>query len=834
MKRSSREAMKLLSDGIACFSDIEHNGMRIDVEYLEKAIEWSVRKIREIDRELREDEVFKTWRREFGEKSDLNSPTQLAHVIFDCLGVECVHRTLKTQRPKTDMKSLEAVEFPFVKRLVSLNKLKKARSTYLLGLMHEVMDGYVHPVFNLHTTTTFRSCVAKGSLVEVVRDVSRFPKGVPIEDVRPGDFVYCFDDDLKLRLKKVLWSGKTGHRKVVRIHWVSGYNKRRGCLDVTPEHKVRLVDGRYVEARYLIGDWRTEEDSPRSPKVRTLALGRSHGGNRIHPTGLSELLDHRFVYSELVGDLGDGYVVHHRDGNHLNNVPSNLEKMTPGEHASYHVSNGDIFTDEDRKKGLASRMKNHEMFGDRWRKGQDHHLSLKMLKIELFRLVSKSGGRLTKIEFDFQSLKNRAEHLGIDIGEVVLRYDSKGNYISRGRLLSKFDGTLNSLKHLRINRGKLQRLLSQRGLKGELIRKDGRGRGKKVSEETRRRMSESAKKRYMKNNHRIERVEYLEESVDVYDLEVEDCHNFIANEVCVHNSGDSPNLQNQPVRDPQQAKLIRRAFIPRGGHVLIEVDYSALEFRGAANFWQDPEMLAYASDSSLDIHRDIAAECYMLPVDKVDKKARYHGKNSFVFPILYGSYWGNAAENLWIGASTVKIDDVPLLDHLRSQGIVSLGDKKTPMPGTFRHHIKQVEENFNQRFSHWSESKDRWWDDYLGRGWFEMQTGFVCHGVFSYNNLMNTPIQGASFHLLLWSLIQINKWLKKHKMRTRIITQVHDSILADVHRSELEDYLAKVEEIMTQRVRQHWDWIKTPLEVEVEMGETSWYDKKPYKGELNG
>jgi len=292
-----------------------------------------------------------------------------------------------------------------------------------------------------------------------------------------------------------------------------------------------------------------------------------------------------------------------------------------------------------------------------------------------------------------------------------------------------------------------------------------------------------------------------------------------------------PNIQNQPIRDPKMAKLIRRAFIPRDDHVLVETDYGALEFRGAAMFWKDPAMVAYASDPTLDIHRDMASECYLLERDDVSKPARTFAKNKFVFPVLYGSYWGNCAPHLWgeIERNNIKSKaGVPLYEHLKQKGITRLGDKKDTGPGTYTGHVKQVEKRFNDRFSYWSSQKQVWWESYLKRGWFPMATGFVCQGIYTYNDLMNYPIQGSSFHCTLWSLIQINRELKRRRMRSMVVGQIHDSIIGDVHRSELDDYLELVVRIMTKDIRDHWRWINVPLEVEAEVGERNWFEKKAY------
>ncbi len=298
-------------------------------------------------------------------------------------------------------------------------------------------------------------------------------------------------------------------------------------------------------------------------------------------------------------------------------------------------------------------------------------------------------------------------------------------------------------------------------------------------------------------------------------------------------SSDSPNFQNIPVRDKLISRLIRSCFIPRDGHVLVEIDYSALEFRVAACFWRDTEMVRYASDPTTDIHRDMAAECYWMPKDQVTKDVRFYAKNQFVFPELYGSYYIPCARNLWDVIETAGLktkDGVPLKEHLAvvGWGIDGLGrcdPRLAPDPGTFEEHIHNVEADFDERFAEFTERKKQWWKRYEKRGWFPLMTGFRCRGVYTRNELMNYPIQGPAFHCLLWSLVRLVKWMGRKKMRSRIVGQIHDSIVADVHQDELDDYLAEAKRVMTEDIRKAWDWIIVPLSVEAEVAETNWHEK---------
>jgi len=286
-------------------------------------------------------------------------------------------------------------------------------------------------------------------------------------------------------------------------------------------------------------------------------------------------------------------------------------------------------------------------------------------------------------------------------------------------------------------------------------------------------------------------------------------------------SSSNPNFQNIPIRDPEIGKLIRSCFVPRKGHTLVEIDYGALEFRICACFHRDKKMVDYACNPDLDIHRDMAAECYCLNKSQVTKQARFHAKNCFVFPTIYNSYYKNTARNLWnaIDESALKtVEGVSLRKHLKSKGIDFYN---------YEDHIKRVEEKFNKKFSTWSSHKETWWNNYIENGWFDLMTGFRMSGIYTRNQVANIPIQGPAFHCLLWSLIQMVKWLSKAKMKSHIIGQIHDSIVADVHNSELSDYLNKAKQVMTEGVREHWPWIITDLQIEAEASDVNWYEKKP-------
>lgn len=313
-------------------------------------------------------------------------------------------------------------------------------------------------------------------------------------------------------------------------------------------------------------------------------------------------------------------------------------------------------------------------------------------------------------------------------------------------------------------------------------------------------------------------------------------------------SSDSINFQNIPVRDPIFAKLIRQAFIPRPGRRIVELDYSGIEVCVSACLHKDPRMQEYLEDKTKDMHRDMAMECYILSLKQLTpsnknnqdevtraKNIRYCGKNCFIFPQFYGDWYIKCAKALWDAIVTMNLhrrDGVSLQDHLRSKGIMELGSldpSEDTRPGTFVHHIQKVERNFwTKRFAVYDQWRRDWVAKYKTRGWMKTVTGFICQGPLTRNEIMNYPVQGPAFHCLLWALIRLQKKLKKARMKSLIVGQIHDSAIGDVPDDELQDYLGMAYEVMVDDLKNAWSWITVPIEVEAEVTpiDGNWYQKK--------
>ena len=308
--------------------------------------------------------------------------------------------------------------------------------------------------------------------------------------------------------------------------------------------------------------------------------------------------------------------------------------------------------------------------------------------------------------------------------------------------------------------------------------------------------------------------------------------------VTYRSSSDHPNFQNIPRRDEEAMQMCRKALLPRAGHQFVEIDYSGLEVRIAACYHKDSKMLQYINDPTTDMHSDMAKQLFLLK--KFDKTLpshsvlRYATKNAFVFPEFYGDYykscavglactWGKLNQGDWGPGEGIEMPEGTLSDHFISKGINSLDD--------YIEHVKKIERNFwDVRFKEYADWKEVWYNTYRKYGYFDLLTGFRCSGVMVRNDVLNYPVQGAAFHCLLWSFIKLDEHIRNEKLDTKIIGQIHDSILLDVSPDELEYVCELAHKITCFELPEVWKWIIVPMDIDMEICDVDspWSEKKKY------
>ena len=299
-------------------------------------------------------------------------------------------------------------------------------------------------------------------------------------------------------------------------------------------------------------------------------------------------------------------------------------------------------------------------------------------------------------------------------------------------------------------------------------------------------------------------------------------------------SSAAPNFQNIPNRDPEIQKLCRKAIIPSPGNRLAFIDFSGVEVRIGAAYHQDPQMIKYITDPTTDMHRDMAKEIYKIDdklwdliakeTPKSAKMIRHSGKNEFVFPEFYGDWYKSCAGNLWLSAhkATHTLPDGRTVAEYMAEdcGIGTLS--------AFEDHMQEVERGFwYDRFPVYNSWKDKRFKEYEKRGYFDTLTGFRCQGVMNQKDVCNYPVQGSAFHCTLYSAIEIQKLIDKHDLQTKIVGQIHDEVVLDLVESEKDFVLKEVKRVMTIQLREHWQWINVPIDVEVDITpvDGSWYQK---------
>lgn len=253
-------------------------------------------------------------------------------------------------------------------------------------------------------------------------------------------------------------------------------------------------------------------------------------------------------------------------------------------------------------------------------------------------------------------------------------------------------------------------------------------------------------------------------------------------------SSVNPNLQNIPIRE-ERGREIRKSFIPSDeNHIILSADYSQIELRLMAHLSEDENMIdAFLHDA--DIHRSTAAKIFKIAEADVSREMRSQAKTAN-FGIIYGiSAFGlaerlkiprheakNLIDNYFLTFPKVKIYMDSCIEQAKAKGYVTtMFGRKRYLPDI--HSANSVVRGFSER------------------------------------NAINSPIQGSAADIIKVAMINIQKELHK-KYRTKMILQVHDELVFDVYKPELEEVKQIVKVGMESAAQ-----LKVPLTAEMGAGE---------------
>lgn len=259
-------------------------------------------------------------------------------------------------------------------------------------------------------------------------------------------------------------------------------------------------------------------------------------------------------------------------------------------------------------------------------------------------------------------------------------------------------------------------------------------------------------------------------------------------------SSTEPNLQNIPVR-VELGRLIRKVFVPEEDYVFVDADYSQIELRVLAHCSGD-EQLIQAYQEARDIHRMTASQVFHTPFEEVTDQQRRNAK-AVNFGIVYGISSFGLSQDLSITRKEASeyienyfrtypgikkfLDDS--VAHAKENGYVTtLYGRRRPVP-------ELKSSNFQQRS-------------------------------FGERVAMNAPIQGTAADIMKIAMLGVNRELKRRNMKSKMILQVHDELLIEAHKDEVDE----VQEILKEQMEGAAQ-LRVPLIVDMHTG-GSWYEAK--------
>ena len=257
-------------------------------------------------------------------------------------------------------------------------------------------------------------------------------------------------------------------------------------------------------------------------------------------------------------------------------------------------------------------------------------------------------------------------------------------------------------------------------------------------------------------------------------------------------SSADPNLQNIPIR-MELGRQLRKVFIPKDGYVLIDADYSQIELRVLAHMCGDENLIA-ADQAEKDIHRITASQVFHVPFDEVTDLQRRNAK-AVNFGIVYGISSFGLSQDLSISRKEAQeyIDryfetypgikqflDKLVADAKETGYAVTMYGRRRPVP-------ELSSSNYMQR-------------------------------QFGERIAMNSPIQGTAADIIKIAMLRVYNRLKQENLSSRLILQVHDELLIETAKDEIE----QVKQILSEEM-QHAATLHVALEIGMQTGE-NWYE----------
>jgi DNA polymerase-1 len=305
----------------------------------------------------------------------------------------------------------------------------------------------------------------------------------------------------------------------------------------------------------------------------------------------------------------------------------------------------------------------------------------------------------------------------------------------------------------------------------------------------------------------IEKIIYYRQLTKLYSTYVEGLMAVIDDDGKIHSSfnqavtttgrlsSTEPNLQNIPIKY-ELGREIRKVFVPENENcVILSADYSQIELRVLAHIAND-ENLINAFINHSDIHTKTASEVFKVPIDEVTPIMRSNAK-AVNFGIVYGIGDFSLAKDLKISRKEAK------------QYIDIYFERYPNVKKYLEDIIKQAKDSL-------------YVTTIMNRRRFipEIQASNKMVRSFGERLAMNTPIQGSAADIIKMAMVKVYKQLNNKKLKSKLILQVHDELIVNVYKDELDVVKNIVKDAMENVLK-----LRVPLEVDINIGNT-WYEAK--------
>lgn len=816
MEVATPEAYRLMHEGAVTLAAVEAAGWRVDVAYLDKMRKTAEQKINTLTKRMQASDVWQAWQQRYGTKASFGSRMQLGVILFDVMGLPCEKRT-KSGRPSTDEADLEAVDHPFCKDYLRLEKLKKLRSTYLNGLLREVEGEYVHPFYNLHLVTSFRSSCSDPNAQNIPARNQELSKVIRRAFIpRQGHVLVEVDyKSVEVRISAAY------HKDPTMLEYIeTGYD-----LHADMAKECFLLDAEQVtkQARYV-----SKNGFVFPSFYGDYYVGIARSMWRSITRGGLKTVDGATLQSHL---RQKGIKNHAEFEAHIRQVE---ERFWGQRFPQYDQWRRDWYA-KYKQRGWF-RLDTGFICQGIYRRNEVVNLPVQGCLAATSKVLTDKGwipiedlvGKLTRVWTGF----SWADAFGVNMGParlarihltsglivscddrhkfknefgewVPFKKMAKGMYVSLPRTAKeiKYSGEVDwpfvfgfivgdGHLGLRIRNGLLRKYVTICG--GEKKRKEILAireflisKGYKVGYGE---VAPTENRKEVRYRIRIEKkrfVQFLEAAGFVF--------------------GSTAHTKRLP-------------SVVWGWGIQAQRDFMEGLWRsdGGRHEWQ----LGYLHMCNPDLLREVqilvaplgfdswlcqTSSGYLLRVSR----RKFNGKSHRLYPKAAIDRFVSRISRSNYESHCDYITDLrvfkrkPVATQYTAERIID----RNGIRGSEVYRFDQIErvELLDAVESTYTMSVD----DPLHQ--------FVADGVLHKN---------SAFHCLLWSLIRLHRWLRKHRMQSLIVGQIHDSIVLDVKREELQDVVAAARTIMCELIRKQWPWIITPLEVEVEVGERNWYEKK--------